>query len=120
MDDDCPFDGELPVARPPKPVIQSQSEIERIANTPIESLSFKEFLQLKSGRDQFSKMTLADLKTAVPHSDCDSVSREFAGDPKAEATCLRWVLRGLPAEKAIRKVKTDAEIAARARSTLRH
>jgi ribonuclease HI len=119
MDDECPFDGEISQARPPKPVIQSESEIERIENTPMESLSFKDFLQLKSGRDRFSKMKLADLKTAVSHSDCQSVSSVFADDPKAEATCLRWILRGLTAEKAIRKIKTDAEVASKARPNSR-
>lgn len=123
MNDECPFEGELPtnppLARVPKPIPPSQSELDRIISSPMESLSFKDFLQLKSGRDQFSAVKLADLKTAVSHSDCDSVSCEFAGDPKAEATCLRWIMRGLPVEKAIRKVKTDAEIAAKARSNLR-
>lgn len=119
MDDECPFDGEIPVARAARPVIHAQPEIERIANTPIESLGFRDFLQLKSGRDQFSKIKLADLKTAVSHSDCQTVSSEFADDPKAEATCLRWILRGLTATKAIRKIKTDAEIAAKARSNSR-
>jgi ribonuclease HI len=123
MDDECPFDGELPaeraVARAPKVMPQSQSELDRIISAPLSSLGFKDFLQLKCGRDRFSTMKLAELKTSVPRSDCVIVSSDFPDDPKAEATCLRWMLRGLPVDKAVRKVKTDAEVAAKARPKLR-
>lgn len=35
----------------------------------------------------------------------------FGLDSVSEASALRWVLRGLPLEMAVRKVKTDREIA---------
>ncbi len=120
MAEKCPFEGELPaeraVARAPKAVPQKHSELDRIISAPLPSLGFKDFLQLKCGRDRFSTLKLAELKTSVPHSDCVIASSEFPDDPKAVATCLRWMLRGLPLNKVIRKVRTDAEVAAKARS----
>jgi hypothetical protein len=44
------------------------------------------------------------------HAAVDGVFEKDA----QKAACLRWVLRGLPLDKAIRKVETDAEIAANA------
>lgn len=46
-------------------------------------------------------------------SECAIVDAAFETDAQ-RASCLRWVLRGLPLDKAIRKVETDAEIAANA------
>ena len=57
-----------------------------------------------------------DLKTAVSHPDCLLVAADFPDDPKAEASCLRWILRGLSADKAIRKIRTDLEVTAKVRS----
>jgi len=113
-DDNCPFDGEIPVTRPPTPVVQSTTAIERIANAPMESLSFKDFKDLKSGRDEFTRMSLEQLAQAIAWVDRCSLTVEFQGDFQAEASCIRWMLRGLPMSKAIRKVRTDAEVAAKA------
>lgn len=125
MNDDCPFDGEIPTAvkiapRPPVIPLQSLSELDRIIVAPMETLSFKDFIQLKCGRDEFSRLKLADLKTAVSHPDCLAVVAEISDDSKAEASCLRWVLRGLPAEKAIRKIRTDLEVTSKVRSKRMH
>src|SRR5579862_7593228 len=94
--DECPFDGEIPVARQPQPVIHSQTEIERIANTPMGSLTFKDFKDLKCGRDQFSKMKLNELEAAIDRLEVPSLTVEFQEDSKAKASCTRWMLRGLP------------------------
>jgi hypothetical protein len=120
MNDECPFDGEIstaakPAARPPA-IPQSQSDLDLIIVAPMESLSFKDFVQLKCGRDEFSRMKLIDLQTSVSHPDCLAVAAEFPDDPKAEASCLRWILRGMPADKAIRKIRTDLEVTAKVRS----
>jgi hypothetical protein len=114
MDVNCPFDGELPVTRPPTPVVRSNTEIEWIANAPMESLSFKDFKGLKSGRDEFSRMSSEQLADTIAWVDKCSLTLEFQGDFQAEASCIRWMLRGLPMSKAIRKVRTDAEVAANA------
>ena len=118
---ECPFDGEIPspaksAPRQPAPPAQSQSDLDRIIVTSMESLSFKDFIRLKCGRDEFSQMKLTDLKSAVSHPDSLAVAAEFPDDSKAEASCLRWILRGLPAEKAIRKIRTDLEVTAKVRS----
>ena len=121
MKDECPFDGEIPTSakpapRPPAIPLQLQSDLDRIIIAPMDSLSFKDFIRLKCGRDEFSRMKLINLKTAVSHPNCLAVAAEFPDDSKAEASCLRWILRGLPAEKAIRKIRTDLEVTAKVRS----
>ena len=70
MNDECPFDGEFPIAakpapRPPAVPLQLQSDLDRIIIAPMASLSFNDFIRLKCGRDEFSRMRLTDLKTAV-------------------------------------------------------
>lgn len=104
-------------------------------NSPIEGLrkkinylnqagdraKFKEWLNLKSGRDQFSSLRGAKLDEAVPEEVKDAIA---VGAPLATAKCLtdeekdelypkvlRWWLRGLKAEYALKKVRFDAEIA---------
>jgi hypothetical protein len=117
-DEDCPFDGVVSTGfhtRPkPVPPPERQSDLQRICSTPIESLSFKDFLSLKSGRDSFSRVKLPELRTGVSEPDRVCIASAFATDDKAQASCLRWILRGLDAEKAIRKVQADIEIADKA------
>jgi hypothetical protein len=116
--DDCPFDGVTPatnrsvrVATPPP---KSESELDRVANTPLESLAFKDFAKLKSGRDSFSGMKLPQLQDALSVADWRSIVAAFQDDDSAKASCCRWILRGLDCDKAIRKVRTDLEISEKA------
>jgi hypothetical protein len=116
--DDCPFDGVVPVSRrkqhvaTPKP--NSESTLDRICNTPGISLSFGDFAKLKSGRDSFSGMKLPQLQDAVSVMDQRSIVEAFPQVESAQASCLRWMMRGLDCQKAIRKVQTDLEISDRA------
>jgi hypothetical protein len=116
--DDCPFDGVVPMVRPkpriasPRP--ESESALDRICSTPCESLSFGDFAKLKSGRDSYSGMKLPQLQDAVSVMDQRSIIESFPQDESAQASCLRWMLRGLDCQKAIRKVQTDLEISERA------
>jgi hypothetical protein len=72
--------------------------------------TFKEFAELKSGRDQFSRMGIRDLAKHVSESDYEEVIQ--AGfEEKDVAAALRWVLRGLTARVAIRKIQVGHEIA---------
>ncbi len=88
--------------------------IQEIVATPMSNLSFRDFASLKvGGRDRFTPLKLAELQTLV--SDSDIVDAALDHDESAVASCLRWMLRGLPIEKAIRKVRTDLEIAQQAR-----
>src|SRR6266496_1242971 len=121
--EECPFDGVVPTSPRPlsvaTPSPKSESEMDRIANTPYESLSFKDFAKLKSGRDSFSRMKLLELQGAVSEMDWRLVVAAFMHDDAAQASCMRWMLRGLDCDKAIRKVQTDLEITDKAASKWR-
>ena len=117
MTDDCPFDGEIPTGKPklrPAPKPKDESVLDRVVGTACESLSFGDFAKLKSGRDSYSGMKLAQLQDAVSMLDRSSIAETFPQNESAQASCLRWMMRGLDCEKAIRKVKTDLEISQRA------
>ncbi|MBX9790525.1 MAG: hypothetical protein K2Y37_16520 [Pirellulales bacterium] len=86
-------------------------DIENLNSSPIETLRFSDFAGLKSGRDEFSPLSLEQLRERVTAIDVEKVSESFP-DLKSQANCLRWILRGLDTDKAIRKVKTDAEVSA--------
>ena len=99
---------ERPMSRPKTVTIQE------IIATPMSELRFRHFACLKvGGRDQFTPLRLARLRQLVPDSDIVDVTLDY--DESAVASCLRWMLRGLPIDKAIRKVRTDLEIAEQAR-----
>ena len=116
--EDCPFDGVVPATerliRVATPLPKPESELDRIASAPPESLGFKDFAKLKSGRDSFSGMKLPQLQDALPVDDWPSVVAAFIQDESAKASCCRWILRGLDCDKAIRKVRTDMEISEKA------
>lgn len=92
--------------------------VDRIAPIPMDRLRFKDFASLKCGRDEFSKLRLPKLTAMVDQQVVEVASGAF-DDGKDVAACLRWVLRGLPVDKAIRKVKTDLEISENARAARR-
>ena len=115
---ECPFDGVVPATerliRVATPLPKSESELDRIAIAPTESLGFKDFAKLKSGRDSFSGMKLPQLQDSLSVDDWRSVVAAFMQDDSAQASCCRWILRGLDCDKAIRKVRTDLEISEKA------
>ncbi len=85
-----------------------------VLRTPMESLRFRDFVRLKvGGRDEFSGLGLDQLKQMVPEHL--KVADAIEGEASI-ASCLRWVLRGLPLDKAIRKVRTDLEVAENAKA----
>jgi ribonuclease HI len=95
----------------------NKSQLERIIDTPMEALRFRDFANLKvGGWDGFSRLKLNSLQKRVPPETFTTVASEFE-DSSKQATCLRWCLRGLPVEKAIRKVKTDIEIGENVRAS---
>jgi len=108
-----PADKPAPVPKPvPAPVSDPARMLQYVIDTPMEQLSFEDFVNLKSGYDEYSRWSYRDLVCMVLESaDVDSVLR----NDKLLTSCLRWMLRGLPMEKAIRKVQTDAEVAKNAR-----
>lgn len=74
---------------------------------------FKEWIQLKSGRDQFSSLRGARLHEAVPDSVLDAISQALIEDEQDLLDkSLRWYLRGLKPALAVKKARVDAEISA--------
>lgn len=92
--------------------------LERVKQAKIEALGFKDFAELKVGRDEFSSLRLPKLRELVSPDDARIVTGEFDDDSDI-ARCLRWILRGLPVEKAIKKVRTDLEITERVKERRR-
>lgn len=87
--------------------------IQEIVATPMPELRFRDFANLKvGGRDRFTSLRLAELRLLV--TDSHILDAALDHDESAVASCLRWMLRGLPIDKAIRKVRTDLEIAEQA------
>ncbi len=83
--------------------------INRIVKTPMRDLTFTDFATLRSGRDRFSTTRFAELRAGVLPNEYARVKLAF---PKRRElkSCLRWMLRGLPIDKAIRKVAVDRAI----------
>lgn len=86
--------------------------VEQILNIP--DPRFRDFVALKvGGKDQYSYLGYAALRSQISPTDRRKV--EAALEIHADrAKVYRWMLRGLPADYAIRKVKTDLEVSANA------
>jgi ribonuclease HI len=88
------------------------SAIERLNRHP--APGFKDFASLRTGGlDAFSKIPLATLQVRAGAQATTLIAQTF-DDSKAQATALRWALRGLAVQRAIRKVQVDTELAANA------
>jgi len=80
---------------------------------------FKDYAALRSGRDRFSGMKLPELEASVGDQARSDVRSKMAFVPEGErdteiAKALRWLLRGLPIDMAVRKVAVDREISSSA------
>ncbi|WP_407355178.1 ribonuclease HI family protein [Methanolobus sp. WCC5] len=76
------------------------------------SPGFRSFAKLKvGGLDAFSRKRLDELKKEAGKNPSSQVLKEFPDDASLQASALRWMLRGLAMDLAIRKVKVDAQIA---------
>jgi hypothetical protein len=93
----------------PREVQPTPEQLQYVIQTPMEHLRFRDFMELKCGWDEYSKLRLPALREMAPeHELVDVVLEE---NERQIAACLRWMLRGLPIDKAIRKVQTDEEVA---------
>ena len=81
----------------------------------MEALRFRDFHNLTSGQDAFSRLKLPDLLSNFAPAAVNAIIDAFPGDPDNQAKALRWVLRGLLPDRAIRKVKTDLEVSENAK-----
>lgn len=90
---------------------KTRTAIARLNHASMTKLRFKDFARLKvGGRDGFSGKGEEDLDGIIGEQDATLVNDAFPDDGETRATAKRWVARGLHVLKAIRKVKTDAEI----------
>ena len=80
--------------------------------------SFKEWLNLKSGRDEFSLLKGEALAAKVPDEVIRAITEALRPDENEEfiAKVYRWYLRGLPPALALRKCRVDAFGAANVKS----
>lgn len=76
--------------------------------------SFGTLVKLKSGRDEFSTMKLPVLCERVSAEVRERAEKEFA-DEQYQAVCLRWHLRGLDVEAAVKKTQITIQMADRKR-----
>lgn len=83
--------------------------IEKINNTQSSKLRFKDFANLKTfGKDKVSSMKRPVLEEKLDKNIIQKVNTEFTEEP--DILCaMRWCVRGLSVDNAIRKVKTDLE-----------
>ncbi|BAZ18723.1 hypothetical protein NIES4071_106080 (plasmid) [Calothrix sp. NIES-4071] len=101
-----------------KPRIGLQKRIEDL-QLKGKKASFKEWLSLKSGRDEFSLLKGVALEQRVPDVVKDAIIEALRPtekeDEKFIATVYRWYLRGLPANLTLHKCRIDAEFTANMR-----
>jgi hypothetical protein len=81
---------------------------------PIDEIELK---GLRSGRDQFSRIKLAELTQMRPEESI-CIATELLLEAE-QASALRWVLRGESVERAIAKVILDRESVANLRDRRR-
>jgi ribonuclease HI len=76
---------------------------------------FKDFARLTvGGTDAFSSLKLPILIVQAGSDTITAVQAAFPDDPVRQAAALRWCLRGLAVELAIRKGQVDAILASQA------
>src|SRR5271157_3766407 len=90
-------------------------DLDQLMATPFVQLTDDDFDSVRHGRDRFSPMSLptleAILKRRCLQDDQAAVANAFP-NPTARAKAFRWLLRGLDAQKTIRKVTGDLQRAA--------
>ena len=89
-----------------------QEHIIRINRDP--SPGFKTMKGLKvGGLDIFSKKTLSELMNEAGEEVSAIAKKQFVDNKTAQASVLRWMLRGLAVDHAVHKVKVDLKINAK-------
>ena len=107
----------LPAVSHTRPLHEIQAEIVQL-NALGDKAKFKDFLKLKSGRDDLTRKKLDELRVSVQrYYPGIPAPAAFDGDPALEASWSRWILRGLKPRMAERKILTDLEVQNKARPT---
>ncbi len=102
----------LPVPKPPQRLKEKILELRSKGN----KAGFKEWLNLKSGRDEFSLLRGETLAAKIPDEVRSAIQQALRPDENDEfvAKVYRWYLRGLPPALALKKCQVDAEVSANA------
>lgn len=88
-----------------------QEAIKNFYNKKSSKRVFKDYLNLKTyGIDKFSRMKIDKLEGLLTEKDIKLAKLAF-DDEKLVSSTLKWCCRGLLIDDAIRKVKTDLEVA---------
>lgn len=76
---------------------------------------FGDFSRLRTGgMDAFSRLGLEVLRQRAGSQVAEAIAAELS-DEKAQATALRWTLRGLGLRRSVRKVRVDEQISQRSK-----
>lgn len=104
----------LPAARSPIEIANMSKAVKSIIKKNSRA-KFRDYAELKSGRDKFSAMKTDALLEHLAINDTPNKIKSL--DISNQQKVLRWMARGLPEDMAIRKVKTDLEISENANSS---
>lgn len=111
LDDGQGFEGVISYSNENGVNKKCQQSIERLYSKKASKRSFKDYMSLKTyGIDKFSRMKFDKLKDLLREKDIELAKANF-DDEKLVLSTLRWCCRGLLIDDAIRKVKTDLEVA---------
>lgn len=83
--------------------------LEKINSTDHDNLRFRDFRDLKCGRDKYSSLRGLDLYMYIGDADREALLASDL-DPSSRDAAARWVLRGLEVSRAIRKITVDLEV----------
>lgn len=89
-----------------------RKQIVSVNRAPSPGFSMMKNLKV-GGRDTYSTKKLSDLVVEAGEEPSRIVKERFPDDQKAQASALRWLLRGLALDRAIHKVKVDLDINAK-------
>jgi ribonuclease HI len=101
---------DLPVCQP----VEKLKILIQPLNERGEGAKFKEWLLLRSGKDEFSSLRGQILENRVPAGVREAIAAALTPEEryKLYEKALRWWLRGLKVACAVRKVRVDAEVSA--------
>lgn len=86
--------------------------IESALNAPTQQDKERKLLYLKAGRDEFSKLKADAIEARITPDDAEMIKKEFHAD-RDRLKAMRWILRGLPVEDAIKKTNLDYDATAK-------
>ncbi len=104
----CAIATTLPVCSPAQELEAQIAQLKQQGS----GAKFKVFLNLKvpGSRDKFTDMQHEALKQQLPVEVYAALDGAIGADVQLLSKAMRWYLRGLPVELAVRKVQVDAEV----------